>query len=100
MKTIISSEVLKKIIKDAISKECRFIHIVNNGIELIFKNVPSVFMSCEVNHYKNENTYEMIKFNNISWAKVVCALEYFPEQPIVLEFDEETIEITQCVLKF
>jgi hypothetical protein len=82
--------------------EVQSFKLVKGGIEFETAVDGSIWMGCETEFYQiNNDSYNTkVLFNKKQWKSVRDALKYFPEQPIVMELDEEKIEISQCVLHF
>ena len=103
MKIITSSKVLCKILEQISDKEVLNYRLVDGGLEFETAIDGAVWMGCETDFYRpNKDIYNFkIPFNKKQWKKIKDTIrDYFPEQPITIEFEDDEIRVTHCVLVF
>ncbi len=97
MKAIVDSKVLHKAIQKAIKydtlKTNKIVTVVPRELKLGKIKVPLSPTDKNIIHYSN------FEFDIEKWIKVMTFLYSIPHQPIVCEFDSETISI-HCIVNF
>ena len=98
MKFLVSSQwlfdVLSVIKKD--KTEITGVEISQN--HLIFDSNELVKIKVGIEKLRGE--VKSMLFKKSQWENIRKALEHFPEQPIVMEFQDDKISISQCSLWF
>ena len=71
-------------------------------MEFIAKGQPAIYLGCETDHFEHVNSDDHLIFNfdKSQWANISTCLGLMLEQPVVIEFDEGKIIISQCELHF
>jgi hypothetical protein len=103
MKIITSSKALHKILEGLSEKEVLNYRLVDGGMEFETAIDGVQWMGCETQFYRpNKDIYNWkIPFDKKQWKKIKDTLrDYFPEQPITIEFEDDEIRINHCVLVF
>lgn len=106
MKTIVSSKALQELLRSVLGEHSEVSHyrLIKDGMEFLKPDGEVVhYFCCETLFYRmNDERYGIKQqLNKKRWEDLRKALFfYFPEQPIVMELDDDCIEITQCVLRF
>lgn len=92
MKFLANSKYLKKCIQDAFSVKCRT--YTRDGDNLIFHNETGDPDVCMNLHFLQKDSGELQDFSPLMWAKAMLFLKTIPEQPVSVNIDCESIEIT------
>lgn len=103
MKTIISTEYLKRSIQKALSLGLKAIKFQNNEILFFCKNERTIEMIVAKELEIDKSI--LVTADVIQWYKIYRFLKNLPEQPIVMEIDnysdtEISIKLSQFIAKF
>lgn len=89
MKIIVSTSSFSTQIRDAIENKTSEFEI--NGNEIIFRGEKKIIVSVVASGSGK------LKFNSFKWGILYQFLESLEEQPIVIEFKEKNIELSQFI---